>query len=184
MSNNWTIPGTTLQIDKSNAPRVGELFQSMFLSGGMVLSQVANITGLEAYTVQNWVKRGFLAPPNHKQYTMEQLCRIININMLKSILPMERICGLLSYINGDLDDDRDDIIKDCDLYFIFVKLAARARQLDDAAHRDEIINETLADNKEPVPGAKERIKNALCVMLTAWVAARMKQEAEAMLEGL
>ena len=50
MPNNWTIPGTTLQIDKSNAPRVAELFQSMFLSGGMVLSQVANITGLGAIT--------------------------------------------------------------------------------------------------------------------------------------
>ena len=184
MHNNWTIPGTVLQIDKNNAPRVGELFQSMFLSGGMVLSQVANITGLEAYTVQNWVKRGFLAPPVHKQYNMEQLCRIININMLRSVLPMERICRLLSYINGDLDDDRDDIIKDSDLYFIFVKLAARARQLDDAAHRDDIIEQTLAGYVEPVPGAKERISKALRVMLTAWVAARMKQEAEAMLEGL
>ena len=184
MPNNWTIPGTTLQIDKTNAIRVAELFQSMFLSGGMVLSQVANITGLEAYTVQNWVKRGFLSPPIHKQYTIEQLCRILNINMLRSILPMERICGLLSYINGDLDDDRDDIIKDSDLYFIFVKLAARARQLDDAAHRDEIIAATLEGYVEPVPGSKERISKALRVMLTAWVAARMKQEAEAMLEGL
>ena len=184
MPNNWTIPGTVLVIDKNNAPRVGELFQSMFLSGGMVLSQVANITGLEAYTVQNWVKRGFLAPPSHKQYNMEQLCRIININMLKSVLPMERICGLLSYINGDLEDDRDDIIKDSDLFFIFVKLAAKARQLDDPAHRDEIIDSTLENYVEPVPGAKERIRKALCVMLTAWVAARMKQEAEAMLETL
>lgn len=184
MPNNWTIPGTVLELDKSNAPRVGELFQSMFLSGGMVLSQVSNITGLEPYTVQNWVKRGFLAPPQHKQYNMEQLCRIININMLKTILPMDRICGLLSYINGDLDDDRDDIIKDSDLFFIFVKLAARVRQLDDKLQRDAIIYETLADYVEPVPGAKERINKALCVMLTAWVAARMKQEAEVMLEAL
>ena len=184
MINNWTIPGTVLQIDKSNAPRVDELFQSMFLSGGMVLSQVSNITGLEVYTVQNWVKRELLSPPKNKRYTLEQVCRILNINMLKSILPMERICGLLSYINGELDDESDDIIKDSDLYFIFVRLAAKARQLDDAAHRDAVIAETLDDYEEPVPGAKERISKALRVMLTAWVAARMKQEAEAMLEGL
>ena len=184
MPNNWTIPGTTLQINKDDACHIRGLFHSMFLSGGMVLSQVTNITGLEAYTVQNWVKRGFLTPPQNKHYTKEQVCRIININMLKSILPMERICGLLSYINGELDDEKDDIIKDIDLFFIFVKLAARARQLDDARQRDEIISATLADYVEPVSGAKERISKALCVMLTAWVAARMKQEAEAMLEGL
>ena len=59
----WTIPGTVLRIERDNADGVEEMFSSMFLAGGMVLSQVASITGLEPYTVQNWVKRGFLPPP-------------------------------------------------------------------------------------------------------------------------
>ena len=43
----WTIPGTVLQIAREDADSVEEMFSSMFLAGGMVLSQVASITGLE-----------------------------------------------------------------------------------------------------------------------------------------
>ena len=38
--------------------------------------------------------------------------------------------------------------------------------------------------QEPVPGARERIKIALRIMLTAWLGSRMCQEAEAMLSLL
>lgn len=180
----WTIPGTKLQIQKADAHRVDGLFASMFMAGGMVLSQVAAITGLEPYTIQNWVKRGFLPPPEHKRYSMNQLCRIIHINMLRSILPMEKICGLLSYVNGALDDESDDIIDASHLYFLFVALAARVRDLDEPRHQEQALQEALADYQEPVPGARERISRALRIMLTAWVAARMKQEAEELLERL
>ena len=97
---NWTIPGTTLSAPRAEAEHIAQQFQSMFLAGGMVLSQVTSITGLDPYMIQNWVKRGFLTKPQLKRYTLRQLCRIININMLRGVLPMERICGLLSYINA------------------------------------------------------------------------------------
>lgn len=180
----WILPGTIMEAEREDAARLESQFSAMFLAGGMVLSQVSSITGLEPYTVQNWVKRGFLPPPERKRYSMSQVCRIIHINMLKSVLPMERICGLLGYINGKLDDEGDDIIDDAQLYFLFVKLAVQVRQLNDPAQRDQLIREALADYAEPVPGARERIEKALQVMLTAWVAARMRQEAEKMLEAL
>ncbi len=180
----WTIPGTVLQIPREDAAHIQELFQSMFLAGGIVLSQVSGITGLEPYTVQNWVKRGFLVPPERKRYTLRQLCRIININMLKSVLPMERICGLLGYINGHLDDESDDVIDDSELYFMFVRLAAKARELDNDQERDAILDQMLENYREPVPGSKERVKKVLQVMLTAYVAARMRTEAENMLDAL
>lgn len=179
---NWTIPGTVLRIKRQEAEHIEELFSSMFLAGGMVLSQVASVTGLEPYTVQNWVKRGFLPPPEKKRYSLGQLCRIININMLKSVLPMERICGLLGHINGQLDDTSDDIIDDAALYFMFVRLAARAKELYSAEERDAVLENAMAEYKEPFPGAKERVKKALRIMLTAWLAARMRQEAENMLD--
>ena len=69
---NWIIPGTTLEGQRENADRTNELFQSMFLAGGLTLSQVSSITGLESYTIQNWVKRGFLPPPQNKRYNIEQ----------------------------------------------------------------------------------------------------------------
>jgi len=180
----WTIPGTVLQIERQEAEHIRELFTSMFLAGGIVLSQVSGITGLEPYTVQNWVKRGFLSAPVRKRYTLRQLCRIININMLKGILPMERICGMLGYINGQLNDESDDVIDDSELYFMFVRLAARAKELDSEQERDALLEQAMADYAEPIPGAKERVKQVLRIMLTAYVAARMRQEAEKMLDAI
>ena len=178
----WFIPGTVLKADVASA--VDQQFSAMFLGGGIVLSQVTGITGLEAYTVQNWVKRGFLSPPERKHYSLEQLCRIININMLKNVLPMERIVGLLSYINGDLDDESDDIIGDSQLYFMFVRLAAQSRMMNTPQGRDECIAKELADYREPVPGAKERVEKVLRIMLTAWASAQLRQVTEQMLEDL
>ena len=121
---NWILPGTTLQARREDAGAVEGLFRSVMLTGGLTLGQVTAITGLEPHTVQNWVKRGFLPPPRGKRYDMEQLCRIITINMLRGALPLEKICSLLGYINGDLADERDDTIDDTLLYFTFVRLAA------------------------------------------------------------
>ena len=178
----WFIPGTVLQADRT--ADIEQQFSAMFLGGGIVLSQVTGITGLEAYTVQNWVKRGFLSPPERKHYSLEQLCRIININMLKNVLPMERIVGLLSYINGDLEDESDDIIDDSRLYFMFVRLAAQAPAMNTPKGRDECIAKELASYREPVPGAKERVAKVLAIMLTAWASAPLRQSVEQMLQEL
>ncbi len=180
----WTIPGTVLPAAIEDAQHIEKQFRAMFFGGGVTLSQVSGITGLEPYTVQNWVKRGFLAPPERKKYTLRQLCRIININMLKSVLPMERICGLLTYINGHLDDESDDIIDDSQLYFMFVRLAANYRKMENPTGRDEYIFAELEGYKEPVPGAKERVEKVLRVMLTAWASAQLRQKAEKMLSEL
>lgn len=180
----WNLPGTVLQIPKEEADRVPEMLSPMFLAGGLVLGQVSNITGLETHMVQNWVKRGFLPPPEQKRYSMTQLCRIININMLRASLPLERICGLLSYINGRLDDNSDDIIDDAKLYFLFVRLAARARQLDEPGQWERAMEDALTDYCDPVPGARARVEKVLRIMLTAWIASRMRQEAERQLQQL
>ena len=181
---NWTIPGTTLTGLRSNAHRIDGLFQSMFLAGGLTLSQVSSITGLEPHAIQNWVKRGYLPPPQGKRYNMEQLCRIINMNMLKGALPLERVCRLMTWINGSLSDESDDIIDDTVLYFMFVRLAARARTLDSRQDRDEALAEVMAEYTEPFPGARDKIIQVLRIMLTAWIATRMRQEAERMFEQL
>ena len=173
---NWQIPGTILEVLMEEVQYIPEQFQSMFLPGGMVLSQVAGVTGL--------VKRGFLPPPINKRYTLEQLCRIININMLRGVLPMERICALLGYVNGRLDDEGDDIIDDSQLYFLFVRLAAQASSLGGPETWENVLESSLAQYVEPVPGAKDRVKKALRIMLTAWGAAKLRQQAEILLQQL
>lgn len=181
---NWNIPGTTLTIRREDAAFIEQQFSSMFLGGGIVLSQVSAITGLEAYTIQNWVKRGFLPAPEHKRYNMNQLCRITTINMLKSALPMEKITGLISYLNGILDDDSDDIIDDAALYFLFVRLAARTAEGNTQQQWQQIIDAELKNYREPVAGGRERVKKVLQIMLMAWSAAKMQKQAEQMLAAL
>ncbi len=180
----WIIPGTTLRASRENAVQIEAQFRSMFLAGGMVLSQVSSLTGLESYTIQNWVKRGFLTNPVQKRYTLRQLCRIININMLKTVLPMEQICGLLTYINGALDNESDDLIDDSALYFLFVRLAANFSVMHNSAGRDVYLDQLLHDYAEPVPGARERVKKVLRIMLTAWAAAQLRLTAEQMVSAL
>ena len=177
----WTIPGTVLPGQTSQAETIPQQIEAMFLGGGMVLSQVCSVTGLEPHMVQNWVKRGFLAAPKGKRYTLRQLCRILNINMLKGVLPLERICGLLGYVNGQLNDESDDLIDDSQLYFLFVRLAANHRQMHDYQGREQFMKQLLDEYEEPVPGSRQRVENVLRIMLTAWAASQLRQAAEHML---
>ena len=180
----WTIPGTTLTGERDQADSVEGLFQPLFLAGGLTLSQVASITGLEPYTIQNWVKRGFLPPPRNKRYDMEQVCRIININILKGNMPLERIIHLMSYLNGSLTDESDDLVDDTMLFFLFVKLSARARYIGGSKTWDDALVEITEDYREPVPGAREKLIKVLKVMLTVWCANMLKQQAEDMIAQL
>ncbi len=181
---NWTVPGTTLSIKREDAKFIEQQFSAMFLGGGIVLSQVSAITGLEPYTIQNWVKREFLPAPDRKRYNMNQLCRITTINMLKSALPMEKITGLISYVNGELDDASDDIIDDAKLYFLFVHLAAQLVDGNSQEEWKQIIEHELADYYEPFPGAREKVEKVLRIMLVAWSAAKLQKQAERMLSEL
>lgn len=181
---NWIIPGTLLEDRRDNADRIENLFTSMFLAGGLTLSQVASVTGLETHTIQNWVKRGFLSPPRGKRYDMEQVCRIINMNLLKGSLPLDQICSLMRYLNGCLADESDDLVDDTKLYFMFVRLAARARHIGGTTDWDEALQEITADYVEPVPGAREKLIKVLKIMLTVWVANTLRMAAENMIAEL
>ena len=180
----WTIPGTTLTGQRENADQVEELFQSLFLAGGLTLSQVASITGLESYTIQNWVKRKFLAPPQGKRYDMEQVCRLLNINIMKGTMPLEQIIYLMRYLNGDLTSEADDLVDDTMLYFFFVRLAARARYIGGSKAWDDALEEITANYAEPLPGARDKLIRVLKIMLTVWCANMLKQQADDMIARL
>ena len=182
----WTLPGTVLSVDADRPQAAEEVFSSLFLAGGLVLSQVTQVTGLEPYIIQNWVRRGFLAPPKQRKYTRRQLSRILMINALKSTLSIEQICKLLSYINGALDDEGDDTIDDTELYGAFVLVAGSVRKhgLTSESEMNRLIADGLKDYKESIPGAKERIKQALRIMITAWRAAQLQTKAQSMMNAL
>ncbi len=180
----WIIPGTTLTGKRSDADRTDGLFQSLFLAGGLTLSQVSSITGLEPYTIQNWVKRGFLPSPVNKRYNMEQVCRLININILKGNMPLEQIVKLMAYLNGNLADESDDLVDDTMLFFLFTSLASRARYIGGTQSWDDALIQVTEHYAEPIPGAREKLIKVLKVMLTVWVANQLKMQAEGMLAEL
>lgn len=178
----WTLPGTVLSVDADRPQAAEEVFSSLFLAGGLVLSQVTQVTGLEPYIIQNWVRRGILAPPKQRKYTRRQLSRILMINALKSTLSIEQICKLLSYINGALDDEGDDT----ELYGAFVLVAGSVQKhgLTSESEMNRLITDGLKDYKESIPGAKERIEQALRIMITAWRAAQLQTKAQSMMNAL
>ncbi|MBQ7364053.1 MAG: DUF1836 domain-containing protein [Clostridia bacterium] len=135
----------------------------MFSMGGLVLSQVSRLSGVETHDVQNWVKRGFVSPPVQKQYSKRQFCRIILINMLRDCLPIGDIVSLLSYINGKLDDEDDDMIGDDELYVYLVRVLSRMKSPTQEGVNDAVIIAT-ADYREPFAGGKTRLVKVLSVM--------------------
>ena len=54
---------------------------AMKLTGGFTLSQLAEISGLEATTIQNWVKRGWIEPPKDRRYGETSIARVLIIKM-------------------------------------------------------------------------------------------------------
>ena len=164
------LPGSTLQFDANTVGSAEILLSALFAGGDLMLAQVSHISGLEPYVIQNWVARGYLPPPVAKRYSRRQLSRILIIHMLRSVLPLEEICRLLSYVNGHLDDTSDDLVDDSALYMGLVALTE-----DDPPSMDTV----LKDYREPFPGARRRVEQVLEIMLLAYRAAMLKEEAQA-----
>ncbi len=163
-----TFPGTTVECSSLSRGASRVLFEGIFATGGITLSQVCIMTGLEPYLVQNWVKRGFVTPPVGRVYTREQFSRIVIINMLKQALQIDRICGLIRVIAGVPGDRSDDLISDDELYHLYVDMLADGdvdicdeRSVERAAMR---ATERFA---EPAPGARKKLCKILTVMLYA-----------------
>jgi len=91
-------------------------------TGGITLSQLSKLTGLEGSTISNWIKRGWVVPTTGKRYSDKQVIRILLINMLRGAIKLEEIAELLRYINGDVENETDDILNDIPLYNLLVSI--------------------------------------------------------------
>ena len=174
-----TFPGTNIEVNLAKKGAAKRIIDPMFLTGGLMLSQVSGVTGLEPHMIQNWVKRGFLTAPVNKKYSKNQFCRILIINFLRDSLQIDKITGLIGYINGKLSEDSDDIIDDSDLYYYFVDIISKIGF--DIERVELIINEKLYDYTEKHRGDKERLINVLKAMTIFYMSAQMKSLAEVML---
>ena len=172
------LPGTTIEAHLE--PMVADkILTPMFYSGGLVLSQVAQITGLEGHTVQNWIKRKFLSHPENKKYNREQLCRIMNINILKDCFTLDQTEFILNYINNAISGD--DSFDDSDLYQYFVNVLAALQcgrgASADAAGLDAVIAGVITDYEGNFKFMRHRLAMVLKIMVTAYESLEIKLKA-------
>ena len=175
------LPGTAVEVEegrlKFGFANLAKLFS---VTGGLTLSQICEIAGVELTTVQNWIKRGWVAHPEQKRYRENHLARIIILNMLRSSFQLEKIAVVLRYINGSADDRSDDIIPDSTLYSHLCVIIERvlAENLTDEKDVHACVDDCIREYDEPFEGAREKLVTALTVMTLAYIASEIKRKAE------
>ena len=182
------LPGTTLPLPSEYSPNLFSALEPVFAlsPSGLMLSQITELTGLGASTIQNWVKRGWVSNPINKRYGELHVARILLINLLRPAMQLENIAILLQRINGSVDDRSDDIIPDTELYNILSSLLMRLEHQDSLRPEaiQSLIADELKDYSEPVKGAKERLQQAMTVMSLNILAARLMSMADTVFQEM
>lgn len=185
--NDSLIPGTKLKKnDMGNVTGLEFLSKVFYISEGVMLSQIREVSGIDGSTLQNWTKRGWVANARLKKYNIDQVAHILIINMLRSCIQLDKIALLLHYINGKIDDKSDDIIRDSVLYDYICRILDNLMQQDvcSMASIKDVIREQITDYEEAMPGARERLANALEIIVVAYYAALIKRRSDEMLTDL
>ena len=177
------LPGTAVPIEEGRL-RFGfaNLAPLFSVTGGLTLSQICEIAGTELTTVQNWIKRGWVAHPANKRYHENHLARIIILNMLRSSFQLEKIAVILRYINGSADDRADDIIPDSALYTHLCVIIDRvlAENITDVDGVHTCVDGCITEYDEPFVGARDKLVTALTVMTLTYIASEIRRKAEAL----
>ena len=181
------IPGTKLMRSEMGGVTGLEFLNKVFfISEGVMLTQIRDISGIDGSTLQNWTKRGWVANSRLKKYNINQIAHILIINMLRSCMQLDRIAFLIQYINGKVDDRSDDIIEDSILYDYICKILDKLMTYEvcSLGSVQSTIAEITADYEENMPGARERLSKALEIIVIAYYAALIKRHSDAMLEEI
>ncbi|MBQ9779738.1 MAG: DUF1836 domain-containing protein [Clostridia bacterium] len=185
--NDSLIPGTRLKkSEMGNVTGLEFLSKVFFISEGVMLSQIREVSGIDGSTLQNWTKRGWVENARLKKYNIDQVAHILIINMLRSCIQLDKIALLLHYINGKLDDTSDDIIRDSQLYDYICRILDKLMQQDvcSMVSIKETIREEIAGYQENISGAADRLANALEIIIVAYYAALIKRRSDEMLTAL
>ena len=166
-----TLPGTAIPYDERAGNDTFALISPIIsATGGISLSQLSALTGLEGSTIQNWIKRGWAAPSTGKKYGERSVVRILLINILKSALKLEDIARLMEYVNGEVMNTEDDILHDTPLYNLLCSLIYESEQkhlLTDGELR-EAIKQKLP--QELSAYEKNVLENVLLIMIRSALA--------------
>lgn len=183
------IPGTILnRKDMGDVTGMEFLKKIFYISDGVMLTQIREISGIDGSTLQNWTKRGWVANAKLKRYNIDQVAHILIINMLRSCMQLDKIAFLVSYINGRIYDESDDIIRDSQLYDyicrILDKLMKAGEISPDGTTLKDTIEKTTSDYVEKVTGARIRLNTALEIIIIAYYASIIKSYSDDMVDKL
>lgn len=178
------IPGTSFPLSENDG--MFERFVPLIkATNGLTLSQVCAITSLEPSTIQNWVKRGFVANPVNKKYHERQLARILLISSLRDAMKIDSIGELMALVNGSANDESDDIISEERMYDYFCEAVAKTdKEAPSLEEIPSLVKQTIKDYSEPVEGAGKRLSDALCVMVYAFSSSVYKKQADNLFESM
>lgn len=174
------IPATTMKFSEDARNAAFSIISPILeATGGLTLSQLSKLTGLEGSTIQNWIKRGWIASTKGKKYSEKQVIRILLFNMLRGSMTFENIAQLMTYINGDVEDTSDDIIADITLYNILCRIIFTAEDEGafdtDSVH--SLISREITANSNEITDP-EKLRKAMYVMVMAYRSVCLKNEAE------
>ncbi len=179
------IPGTILERTKmGNVTGMDFLDKVFYITNGIMLSQIREISGIDGTTLQNWVKRGWVGNPTKKTYDREQLARILIINMMRDTMQLSRVIFLLTYVNGGEECDR--IVTESRFYDYICKTLEHVASPESAGLNglDETIEKVIADYEETVAGAKRRLATGVRIAVLTYYAALIKSMADDTVDSL
>ncbi len=181
------IPGTKLkQSDMEGLTGLEFLKKVFFISDGVMLTQIRDISGIDSSTLQNWTKRGWVVNSKSKKYDIDQVAHILIINMLRSCMQLDKIDFLIHYINGEVGNASDDIIRDSILYDYICRILRQMMNNDTCALSSigTFVSEVTADYVEPMLGARDRLNRALEVIVVTYYAALIKLHANKLMDAI
>ena len=175
------LPGTAMTYADPNEKGFSKIEMLISATGGLSLSQVCAVTGLEGSTIQNWVKRGWVKNPNGKKYVEVHIARILIINALKECIKLENISLLMNYATNP---ESGDVIKESELFNFLCDALHMLGQADDLSRGGvEAVAETVAKDFGD-PDLNARIRKALAVMIYACVCTDVKRRTELMMDAV
>ena len=183
---NRYIPGTTLKFSEQARDEAFSIVSPVLdATGGLTLSQLSKLTGLTGSTIQNWIKRGWVASTQGKKYSRKQVIRILLINILRNSMKLDDIAKLMEYVNGDVEDTSDDIIDDDVWYNILCRIIFTAE--DERAFDTNSVKKLISRELEQctheihIRSDEYKLHNAMFVMIMAYRSACLKAEMDKVL---
>ena len=155
-------------------------------TGGLSLSQVCAVTGLEDSTIQNWVKRGWVAHPKGKRYEEKHIARILIINALKDCIKLEHIARLMAFVNGVTESGSDENISESNLYNYLCNALLQLGSAEDLSRSgvESVVDIVIKDYEGPTPHARIKIRKTLALMIYACVCTDVKRRTESMMHQI